>query len=301
VSKTKRQEIKASERKTPFQALCHQDYEAAKDTEMSMTTGEMVIVMDNRASTDWWWAECPTRGAKGWVPVGFLTIDQETAEDQTKRIRTLSQSMKRGHGNRHGNRHPTSTNGTHKQPRTTLERKTSDATMGQPRSSSDDSRLVDENTFRTMMPVAEDRNIRKLFQKYDQNRSGTLIHEELSGMFSDAGLPCSAQEINEAMIRFKTFSFHSGDRSAGSAEATLVTLLTMKELMKTMKKKKYLKPNGTSSIPVTMLEFYNLWRFSREDSFTDVTRVTNRLCDLRIQLGGSAPCDKVHWCLVELL
>ena len=143
-------------------------------------------------------------------------------------------------------------------------------------------------------------NIRKLFQKYDQNRSGTLIHEELSGMFSDAGLPCSAQEINEAMIRFKTFSFHSGDRSAGSAEATLVTLLTMKELMKTMKKKKYLKPNGTSSIPVTMLEFYNLWRFSREDSFTDVTRVTNRLCDLRIQLGGSVPCGKAHWCLVKL-
>ena len=53
-----------------------------------MKCGEMAIVIDNTSSVDWWYAECPTRGVKGWIPVTFLTVDEETEEDQETRLKT---------------------------------------------------------------------------------------------------------------------------------------------------------------------------------------------------------------------
>jgi hypothetical protein len=270
-----RKEIKASERKTPFQALCTEDYHAEKETEMSIATGEMIVVMDNKASTEWWWAECPTRGAKGWVPVAFLTIDQETKEDQEERLKTLSLSIKRENKKKNSGGSGRSSNISAQSERNY--RKKSIRTQ----LSTDSCSSVDEQTFRTMMPVSEDRKIRKLFEEYDRNRSGTLFHEELNKLFSDVGLRCSDQEINESMILLKTFSYHNN----GEAERMLIKDVSVKDLMKTMKREKMLDRDGHHSNPLTLLEFYNIWRVSRDDSLSELTGITNRVCDLRVKLG----------------
>ena len=54
-----------------------------------------------------------------------------------------------------------------------------------------------------------------------------------------------------------------------------------------LRRKGHLTQSGKPA-PLTLLEFYNLWRMHRDDSGTrngNVTRVTNRLCDLRVKLG----------------
>jgi hypothetical protein len=294
-SAKKRIEIKPSDRKTPFQALCHENYDAQKDTEMSMKMGEMVIVIDNKSSVDWWYAECPTRGAEGWIPVTFLTVDQETAADQDKRLRTLSASLRK----HTAAATVTSTRSSNRQEKTwaqkssrgddddeeenAVQRKLKREHMLINRKSSTAS--VDEETFRTMMPVQEDRKIRSVFEEYDRNRSGSLVHGEFAMLFADMDLPCSEQEIDESIMRLKTFTELEGDVDGKELATTMNTNeVTVNDMAQSLRRTGRLKSNGKPE-PLTLLEFYNLWRMHRDDSNSPVTRVTNRLCDLRVRLG----------------
>ena len=173
-SSRRRTNIRASERICPFQALCHENFVAAKQTEMSMKCGEMAIVIDNTSSVDWWYAECPTRGVKGWIPVTFLTVDEETEEDQETRLKTLSQSMRRGGGigggSGGGTGRRTAQEAEEEKENTMLAKKLQREKFSKVVLRKSSTCSVDEETFRTMMPVAEDRAIRSVFEEYDHSR-----------------------------------------------------------------------------------------------------------------------------------
>ena len=233
----KRKNIKPSDRKTPFQALCHENYDAQKETEMTMKQGEMVVVIDNKSSVDWWWAEVPTRGAEGWVPVGFLFVDQETAADQDKRLISLSQSLKRTVPSK-PIRRTKSQEDMWAQKQSTNEEDNTDNNTGNntgnnakedpmDRKVRNDQLLIhrksstlDEEEFRNRFPVQEDRKIRAVFEEYDRNRSGNLIIEEVGDLFKDMNVPCSQKEIEESMMRLKTFTDLEGNAVNDSGHTT---------------------------------------------------------------------------------
>ena len=109
------------------------------------------------------------------------------------------------------------------------------------------SNSVNEKEFHHLMPVKADREIRAAFEEYDLSRSGSITMKEFGQMFDDLGLHCSDTELQQCMAR--------------------------------------LDLNSNNQLEV--VEFYQLWTLSRDDSGTASSRVTNRLCDLRKRLGES--------------
>lgn len=95
------------------------------------------------------------------------------------------------------------------------------------------------------MPVKADREIRAAFEEFDKSRSGSITLSELGQLFDDMGLHCGERELKQCMAR--------------------------------------LDSNNNNQLEI--VEFYQLWTVSRDDSGTPEAQVTNRLCELRKRLG----------------
>ena len=128
--------------------------------------------------------------------------------------------------------------------------------------------------------------------------TGGLVKEEMSRLFADLNLPCNDREIEECMMRLKTFvdtSMDNGDDdSSGSGGGG--KQLTVDDMVQSMRRHSLLQEEEEDhhlsqgggypcSQPVTLLEFYNLWRMTRDDGSNEVSKITNRLCELRKRLG----------------
>ena len=135
------------------------------------------------------------------------------------------------------------------------------------------------------------------------------MKEEMSRLFADLNLPCNNREIEECMMRLKTFvdtSMDDGeddDSGSGSGGGSRRNSggggggkqLTVDDMVQSMRRHSLLQEEEEEhmsqgggypcSQPVTLLEFYNLWRMTRDDGSNEVSKITNRLCELRKRLG----------------